>query len=133
MGQGYGRDRVDSVGKMDIPQLVFPSGASGATLTQTDDVTINGAIKQITVGVNDNDNDVTVDVSIVDADGAVLFTAETTAEDTDDALVVQQYMTVSGTDLPLSIFCAGVITVSALISGNPGASTGLCDVSLYVE
>ncbi len=133
MGQGFGRDGHRSVGKIDIPQLVFPDGAAGATLTQTAEVSLNGDIKQITVGLNDNTGNKTVIVSLIDADGTILFTAESTAENTASAPVVQQFMTVSGTDLPLNIPCAGVITVSALISGDPSTSTGLCDVSLYIE
>ena len=125
--------RYNKVGKMDIPQLTFPDGAAGATLTQTQDVQINGVVKQITVGVNDNTGNATVIVSLVDADGSVLFTAESTAENTASAPVVQQFMTVSGTDIPLNILCSGTITVKGVISGDPGESTGLCDITLYCE
>jgi len=131
MGQGVGRDGYRSVFRLQIPQLVFPNGASGATLTQTEEVNINGAIKQIMVGVNNNSGNKTVIVSIIDkATGSVLFTGESVAENTASAPVVQQFMTVSGTDLPLNIMCAGTIIVSAVISGDPGVSTGLCDITL---
>ena len=125
--------RNHKIGKLNVPQLVFPDGATGATLTQTQDVTINGTVTQITVGVNDNTDDATVIVSLVDADGSVLYTAASTAEDTNTAPVAQQYMTQSGTDLPLRIPCSGVITVTGVISADPNTSTGLCDVTLYCE
>jgi hypothetical protein len=121
------------VGKIDVPQLTFPNGAAGATLTQTQDVTINGRVKQITVGVNNNTGNKTVDVTLVDADGSVLYAAATTAENTASAPVAQQYMTQSATDLPLNILCDGVITVTGVISGDPGVSTGLCDITLYCD
>ncbi len=133
MGQQVARDQVRTVRKLDVPQIVFPDGAAGATLTQTEDVQINGAIRAISVGLNNNTGNKTVDVSIVDADGAVLITLETTAENTDSAPVIQQFMTVSGTDLPMRLMCAGTITVSAVISGDPSTSTGLLDVSIYVD
>lgn len=129
----FGRSSQSSPAKMDITQMVVPSGASGATLTQTEDVTIEGVIRAISVGVNNNTGNKTVDVSIIDADGSVLFTGETVAEDTASAPTIQQFMTVSGTDLPLYIVCAGKITVSAVMSGDPSTSTGLIDVSLYLE
>lgn len=121
------------VGKIDVPQLTFPNGATGATLTQTQDVYIHGVVKQITVGLNNNTGDKTVVVTLVDADGSVLYTAASTAENTASAPVAQQYMTQSSTDLPLNILCDGTITVTGLISGDPGTSTGLCDITLYVD
>lgn len=133
MGRQVARDKVRTVFKVDVPQIVFPEGATGATLIQTEDVQINGAIRAISVGLNNNTGNKTVDVSIVDADGAVLIALETTAEATDSAPVIQQFMTPSLTDLPMRLMCAGTITVSAVISGDPGSSTGLADVSIYMD
>lgn len=119
--------------KMDVPQMVVPNGASGATLTQTKDVKISGIVRAITVGINNNTGNKTAIVSLIDADGSILFTGASVAENTDAAPVVQQFMTVSSTDLPLEIICDGTITVSALMNGDPGTSTGLIDISLYIE
>lgn len=133
MGRQVARDKVRTVFKLDVPQLVFPEGATGATLTQTADVQINGAIRAISVGLNNNTGNKTVDVSIIDADGAILIALATTAENTTSAPVIQQFMTLSLTDLPMRLMCAGTITVSAVISGDPGSSTGLADVSIYMD
>jgi len=132
MGQGVGRDNKRSVFRIQVPQLVFPNGATGATLTQTEEVNIDGAVKQIMIGLNDNTGNATItSVSLIDkATGSVLFVSDGVAENTDAAPIVQQFMTVSGTDLPLHILSNKTITVSALISGDPGASTGLCDITL---
>jgi len=129
----FTRSAAGLVGKVDVPQLVFPNGATGATLTQTQDVTINGAIKAITVGLNNNTGNATVTLSITDEDGAVLFTKAAFAENTADAPTVVKIMNDAGDDVAMELLCAGVITITALISGDPGASTGLCDVTLYCD
>ena len=131
MGQGVGRDTQRSVFRIQVPQLTFPNGAAGATLTQTEEVNVNGAIKQIMVGLNDNTGNKTVQVSIIDkATGSILFAGEIIAENTTSAPVVQQFMTISGTDVPMNILSDKTLTISALISGDPGVSTGLCDITL---
>ena len=131
LGTKFTSDR--RVGKINVPQLVFPSGASGATLTQTQDVEIHGTIRQLTIGVNNNTGDKTVDVTKGAANGAKLTRAATTAENTASAPVVQHYMTESGTDLPLAVLCDGIITAKGVISGDPSTSTGLCDITLYCD
>jgi len=129
-GQSAKRDSIGSVIKLDVPQMTV---ANGSSADDTADITINGSVKQITVGVNNNTGNKTATVSLTDADGSVLFTTETIAENTDSAPVVQQFMTVSDTDLPLNILCDGTITVTGSPSGDPGASGMTIDVSLYVE
>jgi hypothetical protein len=39
----------------------------------------------------------------------------------------------AGEDLAMDILCAGKITVKCLMSGDPGESTGLVNVKLYLE
>ncbi len=94
-------------------------------------VNINGTIRQITVGVNDNTGDKTVVISIIDDNGSVLFTTETIAEDTESAPIVQHFMTESSTDLPLLLLVTGTITIDANLSGDPGTSGMTIDVVLY--
>ena len=133
MSQGVGRDNRRSVFRIQVPQLVFPSGAAGATLTQTEEVNIDGAVKQIMVGLGvTTTTGLTVTVSLIDkATGSVLFTGGAVAEGASaTAPVIQNFMTVSATDLPLHILSDKTITVSALISGDPSTSTGLCDITL---
>jgi hypothetical protein len=131
MGQGVGRDNKRSVFRIQVPQLVFPNGATGATLTQTEEVNIDGAVKQIMVGLGvTTATGATVTVSLIDkATGSILFTGEAVAEHA-TTVAAQLFMTLSGTDLPLHILSNKTITVSALISKDPGVSTGLCDITL---
>ncbi len=131
MGQGVGRDNKRSVFRIQVPQLVFPSGAAGATLTQTEEVNIDGAVKQIMVGLGvTTTTGLTVVVSLIDkATGSILFVGEAVAESA-TVVTAQQFMTLSLTDLPLHILSDKTITVSALISGDPSTSTGLCDITL---
>ena len=131
MGAGAGRDNKRSVFRLQIPQLTFPNGATGATLTQTEEVNIDGAVKQIMVGLTvTTTTGLTVVVSLIDkATGAILFVGEAVAESA-SVVASQLFMTLSGTDLPLHILSNKTITVSALISGDPGTLTGLCDITL---
>ena len=129
MGQSVGRDNKRSVFRIQVPQMTFPVGVGG--LVQTEEVNIDGAIKQIMVGVNDNTNNATVVVTIVDkATGSVIFNGESVAENTASAPVVQFFMTASATDFPLHVLSDKTLTITATISGDPGASTGLCDITL---
>ncbi len=127
MGRGFGRDGHRTVGKMVIPQM---SVASGGSVTDTEEVTINGAIKSLTATISNDTNGITFTISITDADGSVLFITEALAV---NGIRLQQFMTLSLTDLPLNILCAGKITVSAIPSGDPGDGGVTVDVSLYVE
>lgn len=131
MGQAVGRDGMRTVFRVQVPQLVFPNGATGATLIQTEEVNINGAIKQVMVSLGvTTTTGKTVVLTIVDkATGTVIFTGEAVAESA-GAPTVQQFMTLSATDLLLRVMCDGTITVTATISGDPGTSTGLCDITL---
>lgn len=130
MGQAVARDLVRTVFKIDVPQMTV---ANGAAVAVSEDVQINGSIKQITVGIGDNTNDRTAVITLVDADGSLLFTGEAMAEATATARStnVQQFMTLSGTDLLLDIHCAGTITVIATPSGDPGDTNMTIDISIY--
>ncbi len=128
MGQQVARDRVRTVFKLDVPQMTV---ANGGAVAVSEDVQINGCVKQITVGIGDNTNDSTAVITLVDADGSVLFTSEAMAEDTVAAPSVQQFMTLSLTNLLLEIYCSGTITVIATPSGDPGDTAMTIDISIY--
>ncbi len=128
MGQQVARDRVRTVFKLDVPQMTV---AGGGAVAVSKDVQINGCIKQITVGVGDNTNDSTAVITLFDADGSLLFTSEAMPEDTVAAPSVQQFMTLSLTDLPLEVYCSGTITVVATPSGDPGDNAMTIDISIY--
>lgn len=114
--------------RVEIPQM---SRVNGDANDVDDTVNVNGTIRQITVGVNNNTGNKTVLVSLVDDNGSVLFTTETIAEDTNSAPIVQHFMTESSTDLPLAILVTGLITVDVNLSGDPGTSGMVIDVVLY--
>ena len=68
----FGRRDNHAPAKMKI-QLIVASGQTVQTATRT----IEGAIRAISVGVNDNDGNKTAIVSIIDNDGAdAIFTAQ---------------------------------------------------------
>jgi hypothetical protein len=102
-----------------------------STATAADSTTeiINGVIRQISVTVNNNTNDVTADVEIRDADGDVLWACESDAAE--NATTVYTWNTVSGTDIPMAIMCAGTMTIWVEPSGAPGTSTMTTDVVLW--
>jgi hypothetical protein len=124
----FGRRANHAPARMAIDLVV----ASGQT-TQTATRTIEGAIRGITVGVNNNTGNKTAIVSIVDSDGSILFTGESVAENTTLAPVSQLFMTLSSTDLLMYIPCAGEITIKVTMSGDPGTSTGIVNVKLLLE
>ena len=93
-GTSYGRQSRSGPAKMDISQMIVPVGVGG--LTQSEEVSIEGVIRTITVGVNDNTNNVTVTINIIDEDGAVLFTLAALAEATASAPTVIQIMNDAG-------------------------------------
>jgi hypothetical protein len=103
--------------------------ASTATAADSTTEIINGVIRQISVTVNDNTNDVTADVEIRDADGDVLWACESDAAE--NAATVYTWNTVSSTDIPMAIYCAGTMTIWVEPSGAPGTSTMTTDVVLW--
>lgn len=102
--------------------------ASAGTTEETTDILINGCIKQIAVTMNDNTSGATATVELRNEDGGVLWTFAAIAE---NATSVYQYYTLSGTDLPLNILCAGTITVGCTPSKAPSTGGMTCDVELY--
>ena len=112
--------------KLTVDTLTVPD--DGQATTQTTAFLLNGTIRQIKVAINNNDGNATATIQIRDSSGAVLFTEAGIAE---NAKTIFQYNTRSGTDLPLAILCAGIMTVSCLASGDPGASGLTADVVLW--
>jgi len=110
----------------EVATLTVPD--DGQATEQTTDILINGHVRQIVVTINNNDGNATATVALRNEDGAVLWTESGVAENTS---TVFQYYTLSGTDLPLDILCAGTITVGCTASGDPGSSGLTCDVELY--
>jgi len=117
--------------RIEATQITQVSGDANDVSTT---VNVNGIIRQITVGINNNDGDATATVAIIDDNGSVLFTTASVAESTSAAPVAQHYMPVSASDanaLPLAIPVTGTITLNVDLSGDPGASGMEVDVVLY--
>jgi len=112
--------------KIEVPQLTVPD--DGQATEQTADIILNGTVRQIAVTINNNDGNATATVQLRNENGGVLWTFAAIAE---NATSVYQFYTLSGTDLPLAVLCAGTITVGCTASGDPGASGLTCDVELY--
>lgn len=129
----YGRRANHGPARMKLDQLTFANGAAGAALTQTLTRTIEGAIRAITVGINNNTGNATATVSIVDDNGAVLYTKAGFAENTATAPTYVNIMNDAGEDLVMNVLCAGKISIKVTLSGDPGESTGIVDVNLYLE
>ena len=119
---------IKKVFRFEATQLSRDSGDANDVSTTA---TLNGIIRQITVGVNDNTGNKTVTVDIIDDNGSVLFTTETIAEGTTSAPVVQQFFTASSTDMPLAIPVTGTITLNVNLSGDPGSGGMTIDIVLY--
>ncbi len=102
--------------------------SSGETAAETTTELINGVVRQITVAVSDNTANVTATVALSDEDGAVLWTEAGIAE---NGISVFQYNTRSSTDLPMSLYCAGTMTLTVTPSGDPCSGGMTTDVVLY--
>lgn len=128
--RSHNQNQGEPVFRVELPQMTRDNGDANDV---SEDVILNGVIKQVTVGVNDNTGNRTVTIDIIDDNGSVLFTTESIAENTTAAPVVQQFMTVSSTDLPLAVPVTDTVTINANLSGDPGSSGITIDVVLYGE
>ena len=113
--------------RIEVPQLVVAS----ASTSDGEPVKINGVIRQITIGVTTNTNDRAATISLISDEGSTLFTSISVVTGTTLTPTVQQFMTLSATDLPLAVLVTGTVTVTANFSNAPGTSTGLVDVTLF--
>ena len=126
--RGFNQNQGEPVFRVEAAQLSRVNGDANDVSTT---VILNGTIRQITVGINDNTGNRTATIDIIDDNGSVLFTTESVAENTESAPVVQHFMTESSTDLPLALLVTGTVTIDANLSGDPGTSGMTIDIVLY--
>ena len=126
--RGFNQNQGEPVFRAELPQMTRDSGDANDV---SEDIILNGIIRQITVGVNDNTGNKTVTIDIIDDNGSVLFTTATIAENTASAPTMQNYMTIADVNSPLTILVTGTITINANLSGDPGSGGMTIDVVLY--
>jgi hypothetical protein len=112
-------------------QLVFPDGASGATLTQTATLSnINGVIEQIEIVISTFENgSVTSTVTVASEQDATLFTEATLADATTH---LKQTLSEKGTpDADFnSALVNGTLTLTGVVSADPGTNATI-DVTVF--
>lgn len=129
--RGFNQNQGEPAFKVELPQMTRVNGDANDV---SEDVILNGTIRQITVGINDNTGNKTATIDIIDDNGSVLFTTATIAENTTAAPVAQHYMATSASDtnaLPLAVLVTDTVTINANLSGDPGSSGMTIDVVLY--
>ena len=111
-------------------QLTYPNGASGATLIDTATLNINGAIEQIEIEISTfTDGAKTMTIALASAQDAALFSEAALADATTH---LKQAIPIGGTDADFQTALAdGTITLTGTISGDPGASGGTVDVTIF--
>ena len=112
-------------------QLTYPSGASGATLTDTATLNINGVIEQIEIEISTfTDGGQTATVTLASAQDASLFSEGSLADATTH---LKQALGLGGTTDSdfVPAFADGTITLTGVLSADPGASGGTIDVTIF--
>lgn len=113
-------------------QLVVASGATGAGLTQTTTLSnINGVIEQIEIEINTFSNgSETVTVTIASDQDASLY-SEASLDDAQTHLKqAVSYTAADGGDFNPAMV-DGDLTLTGVLSADPGSSTGTIDVTIF--
>ena len=121
------RPRTHPVFRIEVPRITVASASTSGDVC----LKLNGTIRQITIGIATNTNDKLATVSIISDEGSILFTSIAIVTSTVLSPTVQQFMTLSSTDLPLAILVTGVVSITADYTSAPGTSTGFVDVTLF--
>ena len=125
-----GERNASPVGSSAFAQLVYASGATGAGLTKTATLNINGAIEQIEIEISTfTDGAQTATVTLASAQDATLFSEATLPDAT---TTLRQAIPIGGTDADFQTALAdGTITLTGVLSADPGASGGTIDVTIF--
>ena len=113
-------------------QLVIPSGASGAALTKTATLSnINGRIEQIEIKINTfTDGAQQVTITIASEQDASLYNEATLADaQTHLKQAVSHKASPDGDFNPALV--DGDLTLTAVVTADPGANTGIIDVTIF--
>ena len=117
------------IARIDFEQATW---ATGVTAAVEKTVTVNGECGRIAVAVNDNTGNRTATVTIVDENGAEVFSEAAIAEN--DTTSFGAYSNKATQDADFNPFLSvGVLTATITPSGDPGSSGMTVDVYLYVK
>ena len=113
-------------------QLTYPNGATGATLTDTSSLSnINGTIEQIEIEISTFTNgSVTATVTVASEQNATLYTEATLADATTHLKQALSNKATQDADFNPAL-TVGDLTLTGVISGDPGASGGTIDVTVF--
>ena len=127
-----GKSYIQTCGKKVITEMTWASGASGASLIQTEDIPMNGKCTQVEVDVAENTtNNITFTVAVTTADGGSLYSQASIG---DNGSTVYRAYNTGGTDSDFEAFLmAETVTVTVTASGDPGTTGATVNVGLYVE
>ncbi len=111
-------------------QLVYASGVSGAGLTETATLNVNGAIEQIEIEISTfTDGGQTATVTLASAQNATLYTEATLADATTH---LKQAIPIGSTNADFqTALTDGTITLTGVLSADPGASGATIDVTIF--
>jgi len=122
------------VARYEFAQLVYASGATGAGLTKTATLyNINGVIEQIEIEISEwTDGGQTATVTVASDQNASLFSEASLADATTH---LKQALSNKGTqDADFNPALAnGDLTLTGVLSADPGASGGTIDVTIYIR
>ena len=119
------------VARAEFAQLVIASGATGGGLTKTAILSnINGVIEQIEIEINIfTDGGQSATVTISSDQDASLYSEASLADATTH---LKQAIPVGGTDADFrSALVNGDLTLTGVLTADPGVSTGTIDVTIY--
>lgn len=112
-------------------QLSYPNGAVGATLIDTATLNINGVIEQIEIEISTFTNGgETMTITIASAQNASLFSEASLADATTHLKQALSNKATQDADFNPALV-EGELTLTGTISGDPGASGGTVDVTIF--
>ena len=120
------RSEKKPVALISLPQQIILNGSSSAVTHTLEKM--NGTVKQIEVKINDTTGNITFTLSATSELGGVLYTKAAIPE---NATTVYS-STSDATDFD-AFLLAGDIIWTFTPSADPGVSTGIIDVNLYME
>ncbi|KKN24777.1 hypothetical protein LCGC14_0891410 [marine sediment metagenome] len=119
------------VASIAFAQLVYASGVSGAGLTETATIKINGVVEQIEIEISTfTDGGQSATVTIASAQDATLFTEGSLG---DAQTHLKQALSKGGsTDADFNpALVDGVLTLTGVLSSDPGVSGATIDVTVF--
>lgn len=119
------------VARAEFAQLTYPNGASGGDLIDTATLNINGVVEQIEIEISTfTEGAETMTITIASDQNASLFSEATLADATTHLKQALSNKATQDADFNPAL-ANGTLTLTGTISGDPGASGGTVDVTIY--